>query len=39
MGEAKEVHVPDIVIGVDFEGVNFLIFCSNFDGCGRFLKE
>ena len=39
VGEATEVHVADIVVGVDFEGVDFLIFCSNFGGCGRFLKE
>ena len=39
VGEATEVHVTDIVVGVDFEGVDFGIFCSNFCGCGRFLKE
>ena len=30
VGEATEVHVTDIVVGVDFEGVDFEIFCSNF---------
>ena len=39
VGEATEVHVADIVVGVDFGGVDFGIFCSNFCGCGRFLKE
>ena len=30
MHEATEVHVTDIVVDVDFEGVDFWIFCSNF---------
>ena len=38
MHEATEVHVTDIVVGVDFEDVDFWIFCSNFGGVGRFLK-
>ena len=39
MGKVAEVHVADIVVGVDFNGVDFEIFCSNFCGCGRFLKK
>ena len=39
VGEVTEVHVSDIVVGIDFDGFDFGIFCSNFCGCGRFLKE
>ena len=39
MGEATELHVADITVVVDFKGVDFGIFCNNFGGCGRFLKE
>ena len=39
LAEVTEVHVTDIVVGVDFDGNDFRIFCSNFCGCGRFMKE
>ena len=39
MGDVTEVHVADIVVGVDFEGVDFGIFCSIFCSCGRFLEK
>ena len=39
VAEVTEVHVADIVVGVDFDGDDFRIFCSNFCGCGRFMKE
>ena len=39
VGEVTEVHVSNIVVGIDFDGFDFGIFCSNFCSCGRFLKE
>ena len=39
MGEVTDVHVADLVVGLDFEGVDFGIFCSNFCSCGRFLDK
>ena len=31
--------MADLVVGVDFEGVDFGIFCSNFCSCGGFLDK